>query len=891
MHVIKRNGEQEEVSLQKVQNRLVKLATNLDIDIIPIAQKVINQIYDGIHTTELDEFAAALCVSLVTVNPDYGKLASYLLVSNNHKNTSPSFSEAMNILYNNTDGDGKHVPLIAEDVHQIIMKNKDKLNATIKYDRDYDIDFFGFKTLERAYLIRVKDNIIERPQHMYMRVALGIHKTDIRAAIETYNLMSERYFTHATPTLFHSGTPFSQMLSCFLLGGSRESDSIKGIYKLLGDCASISQWAGGIGVNIHHIRSKGALIRGTNGKSNGIIPMLRVFNETARYVDQGGGKRKGSFAIYIEPHHPDIEEFLKLRFNQGKEELRCRDLFTALWVSDLFMKQVENDGDWYYLDDDECPGLSECWGEEYEKLYWQYVNAGKYRKVIRKISSGDNNSKEVVIDHIKARDLWTMICESQIETGTPYILFKDSVNRKSNQQNLGTIRSSNLCAEIVEYSDDKEYACCTLASLSLSSFVVFDEQEDGSLVPRFDHQMLSDVCRVVITNLDKVIDLNVYPVPETKLSNERHRPLGLGVQGLYDTFMKMRYPFESDEARQLNREIFETIYYASMKTSIELAKQKGAYSTFKGSPLSQGKFQFDLWGEKPATDRYDWDELRHEVIKHGARNSLLIALMPTASTSQILGNVESFEPINNNIFTRRTLAGEFVVINQYLVRDLIKLGVWSIELKNEIIANNGSVQGLKKVPKELQELYKTVWEVKQKSVIDMSADRGPFICQTQSLNLHFKNANQKLLSSALTYGWKRGLKTGSYYIRSQSDANAIQFTISKKTVDSVNKQTGRKGISITKKSGHIKNNTRRNTNRTNEILETLNIENNEIKSYGVNTNTFEKNTLLSPNNEEQEVIDFNIDKELDLVMESVSINQTDSEPTTNNNEICESCSG
>lgn len=876
MHVIKRNGKREEVSLQKVQNRLVKLATNLDIDIIPIAQRVINQIHDGIHTTELDEFAAALCISLVTTNPDYGKLASYLLVSNNHKNTSPSFSEAMNTLYNNTDGDGKRVPLIAEDVYQIIMENKDKLNTTINYDRDYDIDFFGFKTLERAYLIRVNDHIVERPQHMYMRVALGIHKTDIRAAIETYNLMSQRYFTHATPTLFHSGTPFSQMLSCFLLGGSRESDSIKGIYKLLGDCASISQWAGGIGINIHHIRSKGALIRGTNGKSNGIVPMLRVFNETARYVDQGGGKRKGSFAIYIEPHHPDIEDFLKLRFNHGKEEMRCRDLFTALWVSDLFMKQVECDGDWYYLDDDECPGLSECWGEEYEKLYWQYVKAGKYRKVIRR--SGDtgtgSGSKDVEVDHIKARDLWTMICESQIESGTPYILFKDSINRKSNQQNLGTIRSSNLCAEIVEYSDDKEYACCTLASLSLSSFVVFDKDESGNMIPHFNHQKLGDVCRVVITNLDKVIDLNVYPVPETKLSNERHRPLGLGVQGLYDTFMKMRYPFESEEARQLNREIFETIYYSSMKTSIELAKQKGAYSTFAGSPLSQGKFQFDLWGEKPPTDRYDWDELRREVMEHGARNSLLVALMPTASTSQILGNVESFEPINNNIFTRRTLAGEFVVINQYLVRDLIKIGIWSTELKNEIIANGGSVQGLKKVPKKLQELYKTVWEVKQKSVIDMSADRGPFICQTQSLNLHFKNANQKLLSSALTYGWKRGLKTGSYYIRSQTDADAIQFTISKKTMDSVNKQTGRKNIGHTKKSGHIKNNTRRNTNRASEILETLNVDNIE-------------KTQVS---EESQTTDFNIDKELDLVMESVGLGTGESDDT-GNNIVCENCSG
>ena len=948
--VLKRNGTKEEVSFDKVTRRLKKLCIGLSDEINPIiiAQKVCSQIYNNVTTVELDELAAQICISMETSHLDYGILASRIIISNNHKCTSPSFSETIYLLYNNRDINNNKCPLIADDVYDIIMKNKDKINAIINYEKDYLFDYFGFKTLEKAYLMRVNNKVIERIQHLFMRVCIGIHKDDLKSAIQSYELMSSKYFTHATPSLYHAGTPRPQFSSCFLLG---MDDSVKGIYKTISDIAEISACAGGIGLSLSKIRSKNSYIRGTNGYSNGIIPLCRVLNETARHINQSG-KRPGSIAVYIEPHNVEILEFLELRKNTGAESERARDLFLALWISDLFMKRVELNIEWSLFDSNECIGLDDIYGDEYDELYLKYENDGKAKK------------------SISARKIWNYILTSQIETGTPYILFKDNVNKKSNQMNIGTITNSNLCvvgktkiltdsgyiqikelvnqeiniwngnvyskslvmktgenqkiikvilndgaelecteyhkfyieengkimtiqakdlvkgmnlekfnlpinsyetkttnridkmnlinnilnngenniiksenkeylynsklllqelgyhsilkddeleiiielnsninisvcisdiidenkfedtycfneplkhagifngvyagncAEIVEYSSDKEYAVCTLASLSLPNFV----SDDGTT---FDFEKLIEVAGVVIKNLNKIIDVNYYPVPETELSNKKHRPLGLGVQGLSDVYAKMQYPFDSNEAKELNKQIFETLYYGALVASHQIAKETQRYSTFEGSPISQGKFQFDLWNVKPS-DKYDWDELRENIKKDGIANSLLIALMPTASTSQILGNNECFEPITSNMYTRRTMAGDFIVINKYLVKDLMKHGLWNIEMKNKIIANSGSVQGIETIPKYIQDLYKTVWEIKQKVIIDQSIDRGPFICQTQSMNLFFEEPTQTTLTSALFHGWKNGLKTGSYYIRTKPKAQAQQFTI------------------------------------------------------------------------------------------------------------------
>jgi ribonucleoside-diphosphate reductase alpha chain len=747
--VIKRNGDKEEVSFDKVTRRLKKLCYGLSEEITPIivAQKVCSQIYNNVSTVELDELAAQICISMETTHLDYGILASRIIISNNHKSTSPSFSETMYILYNNKDKNGEQCPLISQDVYDVVMKNKDKLNAMINYEKDYLFDYFGFKTLEKAYLMRSGGKTVERIQHLFMRVSLGIHKDDLKSAIQSYELMSSKYFTHATPTLYHSGTPRPQLASCFLLG---MEDSVKGIYKAISDMAEISAGAGGIGLCLSKIRSKNSYIRGTNGESNGIIPLCRVLNETARHINQSG-KRPGSIAVYIEPHNVEILEFLELRKNTGAESERARDLFLALWISDLFMKRVEGDADFSLFDSDECKGLEDVYGDEFEELYLKYESEGCARKTV------------------PARKIFNYILTSQIETGTPYILFKDNINRKSNQSNVGTIRTSNLCAEITIYSSDKEYAVCTLASISLPNFV----SENGD---SFDFEKLIEVTSVVTRNLNKVIDVNHYPVPETELSNKRHRPLGIGVQGLADVYAKMKFPFDSSEAHALNKQIFETIYYGALVTSNQLANESSPYSTFEGSPLSQGKFQFDLWNVSPS-DRYDWSGLREKIMKTGVANSLLVALMPTASTSQILGNNECFEPITSNMYTRRTIAGDFIVINKHLVKDLMKLDLWNIDMKNKIIANNGSVQNIDSIPKNIKDLYKTVWEIKQKVLIDQSIDRGPFVCQTQSLNLFFEEPNQKILTSALFHGWKNGLKTGSYYIRTRPKAQAQQFTI------------------------------------------------------------------------------------------------------------------
>ena len=640
-----------------------------------------------------------------------------------------------------------HAPLISEEIYKIIRKNADELDSSVIYDRDYNFDYFGFKTLERSYLIRTNGKVTERPQHLFMRVALGIHKEDIQAAIETYNLMSEKWFIHATPTLFNAGTPKPQMSSCFLL--SMTEDSIAGIFDTLKRCALISQSAGGIGVSIHNIRSTGSYIKGTGGISNGIIPMLRVFNDTARYVDQGGGKRKGAIAVYIEPWHLDIFDFIDIRKNHGKEEMRARDLFPALWIPDLFMQRVEADQMWSLFDPNEAQGLYEVYGEKFNELYTTYENEGKFRK------------------QIKARELWTAILEAQIETGTPYMCYKDAVNEKSNQKNIGTIRSSNLCTEIMEYTNADEVAVCNLASLALPRYV-----SSGG----FDFQKLYEVTKIVTRNLNKIIDGNYYPIPETKTSNDRHRPIGLGVQGLADVFLLLRLPFESPEARRLNKDIFETIYFASMEASMDLAKEQGAYSSFAGSPLSEGKFQFDLWQVVPS-DRWDWEKLRQEVMTHGVRNSLLLAPMPTASTSQIVGNNECFEPYTSNIYNRRVLSGEFVVVNKFLLKDLIELGLWNPTMKNKLIAENGSVQNIPEIPTELKELYKTVWEIKQKTIIDMAAERGAFICQSQSLNLFMAEPNLAKLTSMHFHAWKSGLKTGMYYLRTKAAVDAIKFTV------------------------------------------------------------------------------------------------------------------
>lgn len=751
MFVIKRNGKKEAVHFDKITARIHKLIYGLSIsekDVIEIAKKVIQGIYDNVTTTELDNLAAETAAAQTTIHPDFSVLAARIAVSNLHKNTLKSFSKTAQLLYEYTDPITQtHAPLISEEIYKIIRKNADELDSSVIYDRDYNFDYFGFKTLERSYLIRTNGKVTERPQHLFMRVALGIHKEDIQAAIETYNLMSEKWFIHATPTLFNAGTPKPQMSSCFLL--SMTEDSIAGIFDTLKRCALISQSAGGIGVSIHNIRSTGSYIKGTGGISNGIIPMLRVFNDTARYVDQGGGKRKGAIAVYIEPWHSDIFDFIDIRKNHGKEEMRARDLFPALWIPDLFMQRVEADQMWSLFDPNEAQGLYEVYGEKFNELYTTYENEGKFRK------------------QIKARELWTAILEAQIETGTPYMCYKDAVNEKSNQKNIGTIRSSNLCTEIMEYTNADEVAVCNLASLALPRYV----SDKG-----FDFQKLYEVTKIVTRNLNKIIDGNYYPIPETKTSNDRHRPIGLGVQGLADVFLLLRLPFESEAARKLNKDIFETIYFASMEASMELAKEQGAYSSFAGSPLSEGKFQFDLWQVAPS-DRWDWEKLRNEVMTHGVRNSLLLAPMPTASTSQILGNNECFEPYTSNIYNRRVLSGEFVVVNKFLLKDLIELGLWNPTMKNKLIAENGSVQNIPEIPTELKELYKTVWEIKQKTIIDMAAERGAFICQSQSLNLFMAEPNFAKLTSMHFHAWKSGLKTGMYYLRTKAAVDAIKFTV------------------------------------------------------------------------------------------------------------------
>ena len=753
MNVVKRDGRKEPIMFDKITDRIRKLNYELNslVDPVKVAMRVIEGLYDGVTTSELDNLAAEIAATMTTTHPDYAKLAARISVSNMHKNTKKSFSETMKDLYEYVNPrTGKKAPLLSDEVYKIIEKNADKLDSSIIYNRDFSYDFFGFKTLERSYLLKLNGKIAERPQHMLMRVSIGIHLDDIDSALKTYELMSKKYFTHATPTLFNSGTPKPQMSSCFLL--AMKDDSINGIYDTLKQTAKISQSAGGIGLSIHNVRATGSYIAGTNGTSNGIVPMLRVFDGTARYVDQGGGKRKGSFAIYIEPWHADIFDFLELKKNHGKEEMRARDLFYAMWTPDLFMKRVEEDSTWTLMCPNECPGLFDCHGEEFEKLYIKYEKEGKGRKTIN------------------ARELWEKILESQIETGTPYMLYKDSSNRKSNQKNLGTIRSSNLCTEILEYTSKDEVAVCNLASIALSMFV-----KDGE----FDHQALFDVTKQVTKNLNRVIDRNYYPVKEAENSNFRHRPIGLGVQGLADTFILLRLPFTSDEAKKLNEEIFETLYFAAVTSSMEEAKIDKPYQSYKGSPISEGEFQHNLWGIKDdeLSGRWDWKGLRKSVKKHGVRNSLLVAPMPTASTSQILGNNECFEPYTSNIYTRRVLSGEFIVVNKHLLEDLVNLGLWNEDLKQELMRNNGSVQNIKGIPDDIKELYRTVWELSMKDIIDMARQRGYFIDQSQSLNLFVEGATMSKLTSMHFYGWKSGLKTGMYYLRTKSAVDAIKFTL------------------------------------------------------------------------------------------------------------------
>lgn len=751
MQVVKRDGRKQQVQFDKITARIQKLSYGLDpmhVDSIHVAKKVIEGLYDGVTTSELDILAAEIAATLTTRHPDYAILASRIAISNLQKNTSKSFSKTVEELYHYTDPKtGKPAPLISQEVYELAQKHAERLDDAIVYDRDFAYDYFGFKTLERSYLLKMKGKTKERPQHMLMRVSLGIHKGDIDRVIETYNLMSEKWFTHATPTLFNSGTPNPQMSSCFLL--QIQDDSIDGIFDTLKQCAKISQSAGGIGLSIHNVRATGSYIRGTGGTSNGILPMLRVFNDTARYIDQGGGKRKGSFAIYLEPWHADITSFLDIRKNHGKEEMRARDLFTALWIPDLFMKRVEENGDWSLFCPNEAPGLADVWGKEFEDLYHRYEKEGKARKVM------------------KAQDLWNRIIESQIETGNPYLLYKDACNGKSNQQNLGTIKSSNLCAEIIEYTSKDEIAVCNLASIALPRYI-----QNG----QFDFQRLFEVTKVITRNLNRVIDANYYPVEEAKVSNMRHRPVGIGVQGLADAFLSLKMPFDSEEARKLNKDIFETIYFGALTASCELAEEEGAYETFKGSPASKGQLQFDLWNVKPS-NRWDFDSLRKKIIKKGLRNSLLVALMPTASTSQILGYNECFEPYTTNLYTRRVLSGEFIVVNKMLLKTLIELNLWNDSVKNQILAANGSIQNIPGIPDHVKLLYRTVWELKQKALIDLAADRGPYICQTQSLNLFVENPTFSKLTSMHFYAWKQGLKTGIYYLRTKAASEAIKFTV------------------------------------------------------------------------------------------------------------------
>lgn len=754
MQVLKRSGRAEQVSFDKITARVKKLCYGLDmnhIEPIDIAKKVIQGLYDGVATTDLDNLAAETAASMAVYHPDYALLAARIAISNLHKSTSKSFSATMEGLFNYIDPKSQtKAGLISASTIEVIRKNRDKINSAIIYDRDYNFDYFGFKTLERSYLLRMDGRVVERPQHLLMRTAIGIHGNDIQSAIETYNLMSEKWFIHATPTLFNAGTPKPQLSSCFLL--TVTDDSIPGIFETLTRCAKISQSAGGIGLAIHNIRAKGSYIKGTGGTSNGIVPMLKVFNDTARYVDQGGGKRKGAFAIYLEPWHADIFDFLELKKNHGKEEMRARDLFYALWISDVFMQRVKDNGNWSLFCPNECPGLDESYGEEHKKLYLQYEAEGRALKTV------------------KAQDLWFSILESQIETGTPYILYKDAANEKSNQKNLGTIKSSNLCTEIMEYTSPDEVAVCNLASISLPKFV-----NEGV----FDFEKLHEVTRVITRNLNKIIDVNYYPIPEAQNSNFRHRPIGIGVQGLADAFILCRAPFDSPEAKQLNIDIFETIYHAALVESNVLARKEGAYESFEGSPASQGMLQFDLWGVTPS-DRYDWKGLKADIQETGIRNSLLVAPMPTASTSQILGNNECIEPYTSNLYTRRTLSGEYIIVNKHLLKDLIEIGKWDDDMKERLMASNGSIQDFPDIPQHLKDLYKTVWEISQKTIIDLAADRGAYVCQSQSLNLFVENANFGKLTSMHFYAWQKGLKTGMYYLRSKAAVDPIKFTLSDK---------------------------------------------------------------------------------------------------------------
>ena len=757
MQVVNRKGEREDVRFDAILEKLSSLTNGLDtnwVDAANLTKLTIEGLYDGVTTRELDQLAAETAASLASHHPDYSKLAARICVDDLHRSTKGTFSEVITDLREFIDPEsGEHAPLISEEVYEIIMANKETLDSYVDYDRDFNYDYFGSKTLERSYLLKLNGEVAERPQHMLMRVAVGIHHENIEKALETYDLMSQGYFTHAPPTLFNSGTPTPQMSSCFLL--TMQDDSLVGIYDTLKQCALISKSAGGIGLSIHHIRSKGSYIKGTNGESNGIVPMLRVFNDTARYVDQGGGKRKGSIAIYLEPWHPDIIQFLDLRKNHGKEELRARDLFYALWTPDLFMERVEQNADWSFFCPNECPGLQDAYGEEFKQLYESYEAQGLARETV------------------PARTVWDKVVEAQIETGTPYMLYKDSANMKSNQKNLGTIRSSNLCTEIMEYTSKDEVAVCNLASIALPRFVNHETKQ-------FDFQKLYDVTYHVTGNLNRVIDVNYYPVEEARNSNMRHRPIGLGVQGLADTFAMLGMYFESDEAKALNKEIFETIYFASCTASKDAAIVEGPYSSFKGSPASEGILQFDLWGMNEHSGRWDWDSLKSEIVENGMRNSLLLAPMPTASTSQILGNNECSDAFTSNLYVRRTLSGEFVVTNKHLIKDLINLGLWSLEMKDEILRHKGSIQAIAGIPDHIKELYKTTWEIKQKNVIDMAADRGAYIDQSQSMNIHMIDANPAKVTSMHFYGWKKGLKTGMYYLRTKAAADAIQFTVEQK---------------------------------------------------------------------------------------------------------------
>ena len=758
MHVIKRDGKKEAISFDKILKRVKQLGeeAGINLNYTSLVMRIIEQLYDGIETKKIDELTAQHCASQTTVHPDYGLLASRIAISNNNKNTLDSFSKTMELLYNYFDEKtNKLKPLLAEDFYSNIKKHGSKYDEMIDYSRDYVIDYFGFKTLERAYLMSINKRIVERPQHMWMRVSICLHGDNLSAVKETYDLMSQKYITHATPTLFNAGTPRPQLSSCYLIG--MEEDSIEGIYNTLKDCALISKYAGGIGLHIHNIRATGSHIHGTNGTSSGIVPMLRNFNETARYVDQGGSKRNGSFAIYLSPDHGDIEDWLDLKKNTGDENARARDLFYGLWIPDLFMERIKADGSWSLFCPNTCPKLSDLYGDEYKAYYEECEKSGK------------------AIKTMKARDLWFKILDAQMETGTPYILYKDAANKKSNQQNVGTIKSSNLCVEIIEYSDKNETAVCNLASIALSMFVNIDKS--------FDYEKLHNVVKVVTRNLNSIIDINYYPTEKTRRSNMRHRPIGIGVQGLADAFILMDIPYHSEEAKKINKDIFETIYHGAMEESIELAKKNGKYETFDGSPLSAGKFQFDLWNVKPS-DRYDWKKLKKDVMKHGVRNSLLVAPMPTASTSQILGNNECFEPFTSNIYTRRTLAGEFIIINKHLIRELIEIGVWSEDVKQNIIENKGSIQQLEGLSKHIKDKYKIVWEIPMKHLIDMSRDRGAFVCQSQSLNLWVEEPNYKVLTSMHFYSWEQGLKSGIYYLRRKPRHQPQQFTIQPKNTSS-----------------------------------------------------------------------------------------------------------